>query len=301
MIKVLIVISGLVMFVPAPGEDPQWMTALLLETKFSHGMTALHVPALRQQIDDFSVRNWYINSGDFKAVLRPNLGGAATIDLGARKYFPQLSQLTPKAADGEIHSDCLAGKCVDASKKKRVAATIKFEGRWRTRPLLRCAREWIRPVDFQDESKSDFRLYQEPKVPKADQPERPLATALALEAEIEKLEDLYFTINGIDQKLYQLTEKSLCQAWLGASVSSCVVLELENWPESDGDPDCNKDDPPAKCRFDLHFSMFYDLILNPPNEDQRWLPYVAAGKVKCPNAPGPGNPPGIRCPPTFLN
>ncbi len=303
MIKVLIVVSGLVIFVPDAPPNPQRMTALLVETKDAHGMPlhgmTLHVPALRQQLDFFSVRSWHINNGDFEAVFKVEMNGQATISLGAQKDFPHLSQLTANPDDATIKPDCLTGKCTDdsADKNKLVAAIVRFEGRWRTRPLLRCEKAWILPVDFDEKSQSEFRLADLTTV-LTGQAQRPLATGLALETEIETLKDLSLVIHGSTQQL-QLTDPTMCQAWLGVGVSSCVVLEVENWPEVPIDASCNVADPPSHCRVDKHFKMFYDLIVTPPKENERWLPYVAAGVVKCPNSPGAGQPPGIRCPPAF--
>src|ERR1700740_3102585 len=98
--KVLIVVSGLVMFVPDASQDPTLLSALLVETQ---GMKAqwpwgspLHIPEIRQPIDMYSHRVWPVNNHqDFTVSFKIVKDHAkASVGLGAQKDFPQLNDLT---------------------------------------------------------------------------------------------------------------------------------------------------------------------------------------------------------------
>ncbi|MFL6234351.1 MAG: hypothetical protein ACJ76N_14560 [Thermoanaerobaculia bacterium] len=321
MIKVLIVVSGLVLFVPDPPPDSHRLTALLrdtrhvqspqgmISTKGAHGLTA-HLPALRQQIDS-SYRGWTITAPDDKdsaqVLFRVPVKAGLSIDPDTSGNFPHLDRLTAKPEDANIDPLCFEGKCKDGD-KKRVATVVRFEGSWRTRPLQRCNRRMNLPLRFGqsasthfdeiETARSEFRRPEDTAL-RPGQGRRPLATALGLEAEIEKLEDLYLEVKGSVQKL-QLTNSDVCKEWLGVP-DPCVVFEVENW-EAPVASDCDvtdRDKLPPECRIDRHFGLLYDLILNPPKANERLLPFAAEGELKCPGREELDNQPGVRCPPTF--
>lgn len=291
MIKVLIVVSGLVMFVPDSSQNPQGLTALLLDYAGAH-----HAPALRHQVDSFSVRSWYVINGRFNASFK--VGPAKpSIGLDAKDASPQLGQLVTKTDDARVKPDCLKGNC-KKNNKNLVAAVVRFEGNWRTRPLQRCAKEWIYPVDFREKALTDFRKIGALDKAKDNLSPRAMATALAVETQVDNVNELYFEIQRNNKSVRQTltpSDTETCQQWLGDSVTSCIVLELDNWPDLPLNKNCDGDNPEPKCRVDEHFAAFYDLLENPPKDEDRWLPYVAGGSLKCPNASGPGTPPGIRC------
>jgi hypothetical protein len=297
MIKVLILVSGLAALVPDPGEDPKGLTALLAETRYS-GHLQEHVPVLRQPLDKYSTRSWLIDQGHFEARFVAHDGTA--IGLGAESYFPHIDQLTDVRADGKLNPDCLTLDCADGEDRSLVGAAVRFEGGWRTRPVQRCATPWILPVGaFDEKALSDYRKLSNLNVYHSDHTARALATGLALETQIDRLEELKFYVGSVLQTL-QLTSAATCKEWLGSSVDKCVVIELENWPRGKVDTVCNGEDPPAHCRVDHHFEVFYDLIAKPTPVNDRWLPYVSAGEARCPNGGGPAQPPGVRCPPVWI-
>ncbi len=301
MIKVLIVVSGLALFVPSSSPDPTGLTVLLLETQFtSTAEMPLHVPAVLQPIDSSSIRNWSLTRGDFKATFKLLAGGdGATIHLDAQKDFPQLMDLVADPQDAKINPDCLTGKCKDGNSHKRVAAIVNFQGGWRTRPVQRCDKEWVRPVDFKEGALSEFRKASALGVTVQGQVQRPLATGLALEAEIAKLEDLQIMI-GATPSVAHLSSPEVCKQWRGDEATPCVVIEVENWPVIISASNCDKVNPSPECRVDRHFSMYYDLINKPPMGD-RLLPYVVSSglALNCNSSSGAGQPPGIRCPQAF--
>jgi hypothetical protein len=301
MIKVLVVVSGLALFVPNSSTDPVRLTALLLETQYtSTAEMPLHVPVVRQPIDFPSARTWTLNRGDFSATFKLLSGGKATINLDAQKDFPQLRDLVTDPQDAKVDPDCLAGKCKDCNHKKKVAAIVNFEGGWRTRPVQRCSKEWVPPpVDFKENAMSEFRNESDlGAAALQSQPPRRFATGLAFEAEIDRLEDLQITIKGMPS-VVQLSSSSVCKDWRNDEATPCVVLEVENWPAI-SDSTCDPVNPSPECRVDMHFSMYYDLISKPPTGD-RWLPYVisSGSDLSCGSTGGAGNPPGIRCPQAF--
>lgn len=285
MIKVLIVVSGLVMFVPDTPNNT--VTALLVGTKSMRGMVE-HIPQLHLYPASSSSQSWNLEHQVNNSVLiRVKAKNRLSINLDAKKDYAQMSQLTTGA---KVKPECLAGKC------KQVAATVRFEGGWQTRPLQRCSDEWSFPVSFEKEIvKSGFRKPPAFDKPLKSQPPRRLATGLALEADIEKLEDLRLEIKGASQKL-QLAKPGKCKRWRGTD-EPCVIIEVENWAVPTP-PLCGKNKPDP-CRPDRHFAMFYDLLVNPPANGDRWLPYAVspAADLKCPSSGD--TKPAIRCPTTF--
>jgi len=303
MITVLVVVSGLVLFVP---DEPKAITALLLDTSdapaaSSHGIA--HIPALRQPLDLASAITWPIEkNGDFHVLLQVPSG--TPIKLGAKKQFPNLSELTTKV-NNMVRSDCVKGTCSDAQGRNLVAADVRFEGAWEARPLRRCAKHWKRPVGFDENAKSDFRKISEPTKAKPGAGPDYIATALGLEARISKLEDLHFQIKTaggtvlLTPKL-ELSRPETCREWLPSGDPVCIVLEVEDWEAAAAGikPPCTEFDTRSECRIDPHFALFYDLLVNPEPPD-RWLPFVAEGSLAC--FTGLDNLPAVRCPPTFCH
>jgi hypothetical protein len=302
MITVLVVVSGLVMFVPNP---PQGLIALLVETKYanpnlSHGI--LHVPAVRHPLDVDSARGWTIDDGNYEILLQVPVRQPAPAGHLALDDFPELGQLTDSPGDAAVKPECRAGTCVDSKGRRLVATTVRFEGTWLTRSAQHCAKRWKFPVgSVKEATKSDFRRLSNPGMPKAGLAPRPLATALALETTIAKIEDIRFQIkrpdgSTITPKL-ELTSPETCKLWLSDQQQVCIVLEVENWEAAAApiEPACAQEDPRTECRIDPHFAMFYDLIVKPPLQQDRWLPYVAEGSLVCPTLVD--NMPAVRCPP----
>lgn len=292
MIKVLIVVSGLVLFVPGPGDDPTVLTALLASMP-------PHAAYLRQQIDRFHYSDWPIASGQFKATFRID-DGKQSINLSAQQFFPQLTALVAKP-ESKINPRCLNLECTEGktgNETKLVTASVRFEGGWRTRPVKRCDRDWQKPVDFQETAQFEFRTIAHLDQSLQGQQQRPLATGLALEADISELERLHFLVDKSEQTHLQLTDPDTCRQWLGEGVKSCIVFEVENWDYTAPDKHCTQTtNPPPDCRVDKHFSRFYDLlsIKTMPSADDLWLPYAAAGDLACQSSVT--HSPAVRCPP----
>ncbi len=297
MIDVLIVISGLVLFVPYSAKDQ--LSALLVETKYLSG--GMHVPAMRQKLDNTSTREWDIVRGDFQATFTLMAGRQPPIERCAVWDFPQLSRLTKKPDDAKIRANCLDGTCVDGQGRKQVAALVNFVGGWQMSPLQRYTKQWSSPARFHEQAISDFRKASDVKNYKGDEPLRPFATALALEAEIEKLDDLKLVIHnsgGDVAATLQLSSPDICRKWLGDGTQSCIVIEVENWTDVDPDPPCDAANRVPPCDLDEHFSLLYDLIAAPPLPADRWLPYVEeGGKVLQFSDTTKLNKPAVRCPP----
>ncbi len=325
MIKVLIVVSGLVAFVPNRGNDPIGLTALLPDTAsyaaLVGGNHMKHQVAMYRQINRFVAdgpqRRELLRENEFKAVFRVQVGGKlGAIDLAAQKDFVQLEAL-PRSPGSQVIEECLTGNC------KMVAAMVRFEGTWRTRPLVRCNKyRWAWPVDFNEEVQLDFRRVSD--IPLDDDNpayvDRRLATALALETQVADARDLIVEIGGKTGKgkrrVLGLSTPETCALWLGEHVKSCIVVEIENWPEHEAAGECGGVPPrPPECMADEHFAIFYDLLTSQPPWNDRWIPVATAAscvldgnteaaslaKAALPSEVGPGNPPSPRCPPVWIN
>lgn len=288
MIKVLVVVYGLVLFVPdgPPGSDPRGVTALALDSSAWQDLHE-HVPA----IDQHGGTSADVPLGDdFQVVFRTAKPGSIT--LTALPHLARVDEL----ANSRVRRECLepGGSCEDLLRGR-----FRFEGLWRTRPASRCL-EWQLPLDYRDQAVYDFRPQK--NLNSSGGTARRLATALIFEADVQDLDDVAVVVSSGDTprtlKL-STSESGVCRAFINSNVPDCVVIEVANAAVTEPDEACRQEDPPQYCRADPHFAAFYDLLMSPPAEASRRIPYVTDNYTLCDTEKGIGNVPTIRCPPTL--
>jgi hypothetical protein len=309
MIKVMVVVWGLVMFVPQ-GVTGRGDTASAtgLRVLFANGAVIdkemEHQPTLWLVEQGGELSEGRPLSSDF--ALRISEGSlAGRIGLAARWRFAQLPDLNPGVA---VKRTCFDNEplCRTNGGVDRVLGTAVIEGEWTSRPASICDGEFPSPVVFDDAATFSYRK-SENGDRRHDAPPFQLATVLVLEAEVSSLDDV-LTLDGTPVTI-PLLEGQACKNWIeGASLGTeCGVIVLGNPPKHE--MECDSD----PCRFDTHFEAFYYMV---DRLDLRYLymPYVEEN-YKCPQftaristratggreASGldPVTPPAVRCPPAF--
>ncbi len=293
MIKVLVVVWGLVLFVPdAPDTaHPAGLTALVLDTDaWSH--IPEHRPRFLQHGADLGTPSI---DRDFDIVLR--VPGSAPVELGGLPHLVALDRLTDRPDQAVVRADCLrrAPSC-SFEGRPMVAGKIRFEGAWSTRPVSKCT-ELELPLGYRDQALWDFRPANDLGQPGDSR--RRLATALAFEAEVVEIDDavIEITVGGTNRRVALFESAAeVCADFLGEA-GRCAVLELANGVSELPRIRCTggSDDPP-ECRGDRHFAAFYDLLLS-PGPDPRLIPFVVENYLECDSRMGIGNMPSVRCPP----
>lgn len=306
MIKVMVVIYGLVMFVPQAekGGAATTLTALFVDSEH-HINDTVHRPVIQWVQEETLGEPWDISGeSDFAiSITSPRDGG---IHLGVRPSFPQLSTLTRS----RVMDECLEpnGDCRSSS-SDLTQGLARFSGAWAADDATYCCGFKL-PIGDHDEATFKF-----PRSNGTDPDmlgNRQISTALVLTAELseEEWEDFGVSLNGVSMKEGPISEQG-CVAWLG-SPQRCAILLVGNQPVEHGD--CHE----KGCRFDLHFSVFHLLTKIPDLAERRRLPYVTSNE-QCPTPDeaidhecllrshrwaewdkvDPFNMPAVRCPPTF--
>lgn len=305
MIKVMVVLYGMVMFVPVDEMDgkARQLTVLFVDGG-SHVPDAEHEPVVRAVAEDGELGPEWPLPEEFEIVVREEAHADPKIDLRVRDDFAPLRKLFTYEERGYVWDDCLmnAGSC-RRSGDDLVRGTATFEGEWSTRPATYCG-GWKLPVDDYDEAELEFRRSVSGDAHDAMEP-KPLATALVLETEVRSLDDLAVTLDGFPMPLEALRDAP-CQRWIPEHPSreECLILVMGSPPKEPLE-DCTG----QACYFDSHFSAFYRVTLDPPTQWNRWMPFVVTTD-RCPQpdvleeAPyvswrGDRNPPAVRCPPPF--
>lgn len=315
MIKVMVVIYGLVMFVPT-GDGSQdcdhvsqfGCTAAKLTAVFVDGgdhVDGEHEPIIRWVQSEGELGEDWRPPADFDIAVESPLAGP--IELQALTTFPHLGAFSSR----RVPASCLdPGGVCKANNKDLTFGVATFSGSWTAAGATYCCGFKL-PIGDYDRARIKF--------PRTDrtQPdtfgERPIATALALTTTLDdaQWQDLKVTLGQTDKKQVPLTGGA-CERWLGAGVDKCAVLVMGN-PPTEYAP-CSG----TACRYDHHFSAFY-LLTQDRGDMNAWrIPYVT-GSAKCPEPhPAardqecwsanvawsedrlePQNMPSVRCPPTF--
>lgn len=309
MIKVMVVIYGLVMFVPTvetvDGIQRTELAAIFVK---SHGSeTAKHTSKLHKLTDEGLVQV-PLPSTDFQ--IRIENGTTESVDLSARDTFADLSPLFSSPDDARTRRDCVdpSQDCSDHSGKDLTHGWVTIQGKWVIKPATYCCglrlplgnHDWAR-FSFHDPANTDL-----PKTGK------PLATALILEALANK-DDLKVLLGTSEVPLAVIDDPGVCRRWTGSD-TPCAILLIGNTTED------HRGCPNGNCRFDRHFARLFHLSQGPPQSHPAKLPYVTSAPL-CPqpdelrdeacldrivaavesqNNEG-RNMPSVRCPPAFAD
>lgn len=310
MIKVMIVLYGMVMFVPV-GETDKGTKAKRLTVLFvdggSHVPDAVHEPVVRAVDEDGGLGPKWPLPEEFEIAVQEKAHTDPRIGIEARKKFAPLRALFTHKDRGYVRSDCMKndGSC-EVSGEDPVRGIARFEGHWTTRPATYCG-GWKLPVKDHDEAEIEFRRSISGRAHEGERP-RPLATALVLETEVKSLDNLAVTLDGYPMPLEVLSD-SPCQRWIPGHPAreECIILVMGS-PPKEPIEDCAG----QECYFDSHFSAYYRATLDPPMQMNRWRPFVLTDR-ECPTPdiidvahPAPpqaalsfATPPAVRCPPPF--
>lgn len=307
MIKVMVVLYGMVMFVPVDEMDgkARQLTVIFADGG-SHVPDAEHEPVVKAVDDHGNLGPRWPLPDEFEIVVEEthHADGDRWIDLEARADFAPLRDLYTHKDRGYVRSDCMQNDAsCEVSGEDPVRGIARFEGHWDTRPADHCA-GWTLPIKYADDAEIEFRRSASGRAHEGE-PRRPLATALVLETEIQSLAELVVTLDGFPMPLPTLPART-CEEWIKAHDPGheCVILVIGNPTTSY--PTCEG----TECRrYDTHFSAFYRLTMDPPIRRNRWMPYVVTNPLcPVPAAPEdpsyeewyePANPPAVRCPPPF--
>lgn len=316
MIKVMVVIYGLVMFVPTvktvDGVQRTELTAIFVKGEEVGGS---HMPAFRWVTGDSDVQEppWTPAPGnDFEALIKSPFSG--NVGLTAKNHFPELSFLAPNRP---IRRGCLQanGHCRDLETDSDLTHGVAlFQGEWRTREATYCC-GFARPLGDHDRAVVRFPHASGSDSHYNDSLEAATALILEIDVPASKWNDFEAVYGGMNQKQTPL-KKAACLKWIGSrwmspDVDGCAILLMGN--PSTHAHQCHRSD----CRFDKHFSAFYLLTTRPGNAAGRLLPYVV-NDAQCPephvmedeecrnqlnswlSSPlDVLNMPSVRCPPAF--
>jgi hypothetical protein len=308
-IKVMIVFYGLVMFVP---QGEMNGTAERLTVMFVNGGSHLpdsrHEPRVRA-VDGMGNLGPPWTLLESFAIHVAEASGAGSIDLGARGEFAELRPLFTHGDRGSVRSDCMRNEAsCRISGDDLVQGTVTVGGEWKARQATYCDRGWKLPIDDYDEAEFEFR--RRVSGSKHDEiGEQQLATALVLETDLDKLEELSVSMG--DPPVPVPIETLLagdCSKWIKdhPAKAKCVILIMGSPPAEHGG--CRGDE----CFMDHHFSAYYRTTVDPPMRMNRWRPFVLTHR-KCPapdvmDVTRPAapqatlaivHPPAVRCPPPF--
>lgn len=283
MIEVLVVIYGLVVYVPEgdTGTQADALTVLFVEAAH-HGEGGGHEPVIRhleQGTDGTGELGvaWSLGSSPpFRVTVRHEgeEGEAGSIALDARPLFPRLEELVGEEGDGLLRSECLEspGDCKTERGRPLVLGSLRFEGEWETYPASRCSRGWDLPIAYGDGMEFTYRRAGDLDTRRGPQA-RPLATALILRTTIMSREELEVVVHGSDDPIgLAEVELGTCRGWVAeqdvddaGDLERCMVIEMGNRPVAT--PSAGPCPP-----LDRHFAAFYDLVQAPPKAADRWLP-----------------------------
>lgn len=314
MIEVMVVIYGLVMFVPT-GSGSQncdhakriGCTAEQLTAIFVNGgnhVGGMHQPIIQWLGTDGNLQVKWPLTADFQVVVENPEAGL--IGLDAWTAFPRLGAFS----SSRVPPNCLKhdGVC-ESGRKDLTYGVATFSGKWTAAGATHCCGFKL-PVGDYDQARVKF--------PRADgtEPdtfgERPIATALVLRTTLNdtQWQNLKVMLGQSDQKGTPLSGGA-CEQWISAGTKRCAVLVMGN-PPTEYAPCVG-----TKCRYDHHFSAFYLLMQDGGDQSARRIPYVT-GSAICPHPDAvrdldclsanlawveyplePQNMPSVRCPPAF--
>lgn len=318
MVKVMVVIYGLVMFVPAGEADgtAEKLTAIFVDGG-SH-VHAEHEPIVRWAVGARELGEPWELSTDKDFSINISNTAADGVDLGARPKFSQIETLFTHRDRAWVEPGCLkpTGSCSKGDDDLTQGHAI-FSGEWTTREATYCCGLPL-PVGDYDEGTFEFRRSPGGNA-HGDFGKGELGTALSMIADVGSLDDIAILWEGRPQSLHRLDETA-CKEWFGeqSGVTSCAVLVMGNPPTTYHE--CKGDE----CRLDSHFSAFYRLAEDPPVRWNRWFPYLSSNE-RCPlpaidrddaclemsvrlaevgskrgkEPEKPENMPSVRCPPAF--
>lgn len=286
MIKVMIVFYGLVMFVPQVGPQDGGLTVLFVDGG-DHVGSGHHAPTLQVVRENGSPSDPWNLEGVVEIRIQ---GPPGEVDPNAQSYFVQLEDLFAKQDRGLVRTECVHNELsCEESNGDPVKARARITGEWRTSPATHCNEGWSSPVEFDDTARFQFHTT-DGSLRVGDT--RRFATALRLDTEVStrELKELLSLKDGEYAELTTI-EGPQCNKWIGGDVEECVVLLIGNRYFEPASPH------PYEA-LDKHFTAFYRVTVNPPQENDRWLPYIL-GNPYCPlDYPLP-NHPAPRCPPTY--
>lgn len=308
MIKVMVVVWGLVMFVPegvTVEDSDQFADQLTVVFANPGGQDLEHQPKVWLTDTNGHLQQPIVLPGEFQMQLSGS--GTQRIRVTARKYFPDLSSLKAGATAKDV---CVENSqhCKDEDDHDLVLGTASLGGDWTSRPASTCEGKLSLPVDHSDQASFSYRTVGNDQKQSS---EPRLATALVLETEVSSVEDFVRILNSDSISLTHLSDATLCRDWIkdyGGS-AGCAVLILGNPPAHP--MKCSQ----AVCRRHDHFDVFYDLS---QGFQHRWLPYVDTNEkcrfdrsVELPMSEShaetgesgmePVTPPAVRCPPAFAD
>lgn len=269
MIRVMVVIYGLVMFVPQNGG----LTVLFIEDE-GHGDT-VHVPVVT-----------VVGTGERALVPQPpgptfNLEIQASdptgnVDLTALEDFVRIEDLFTYAGRGLVRQDCLDEDGCQAGGDELVLGKLRAVGDWTTRPATYCKDAWSFPVQFDSTLRYEFWSWM--RRFNRGEPTRRIPSALRLDTELPE--------NSVNERLQGLATGAVlegedCKKWIGEDVTKCIVLLIGNAPtlahNSSSDQISQEPEP-----LDRHFSAFYRVTKDPPWRINRRLPYTRTS-LTCPS------------------
>lgn len=257
-IKVMVVLYGLVMFVPQGGG----LTVLFVNGG-SHVPAGKHRPTVAVVLENGELGAPLALEDGFEIAIQ---GPDGKVDSKAQMHFAPLEEQFAHSTRGKVRQDCLGN---EASCRKGdddlVRGWARIEGEWSTHPATFCNYcGWSLPIGFDEEVQFQFR--RRANGPPRDEGTFPLATALRLDTVVK--EDELEKLLSLDPQIAAIKGKA-CEDWIGGKVNKCVILVIGNEPEPDRDPGSH-----GPHLLDEHFSAFYRVALDPPMRISRWLPYI---------------------------
>lgn len=279
MIKVLVVIYGLVLFVPTGETNGKAETLKAVFVKGGHDGTAEHTPIVRYVKEDGKLSDpWTLPlADDFAISVLHTAGGVVHLD--ERERFISLGDLVAPRTNARIQRECLSkndpfmGECTRRGEQDLTHGVVTFVGEWRTRAASYCCGLRF-PVGDHDHVRYQFLGLADP--PGINDRGQPVATALVLET-LAAPEDLQVLLGNGTVVLPRLSEE-LCLRVTGDDDHECMVLVMGNPPVPSPD-ECVG----TGCRRDRHFADFYDLATTPPVDSaRRKVPYAVSQNVSCP-------------------
>jgi hypothetical protein len=288
-IKVMVVLYGLVMFVPQDGG----LTVLFVDGG-SHVPAGKHTPTVAAVLENGELGAPLALEDGFEIAIQ---GPDGKVDSKAQMHFATLEKLFAHPKRDRVRQDCLRNQpSCRKGDDDLVLGWARIEGAWSTHPATFCnGCGWSLPIGFDD--KAQFQFRRRANGPPRDEGTFPLATALRLDTVVK--EDALEKLLSLDPQIAAIKGQA-CEDWIGEDVGQCVVLVIGNEPE----PDPGSHGPHL---LDQHFSAFYRVALDPPMQINRWLPYINKHSC-CPGQPAALSPASIAevvnrpaplCPPVY--
>lgn len=269
MIRVMVIIYGLVVFVP---QDDK-LTVLFIGDE-GHG-DIVHVPVVTvvgtgeealvpQRLDP--AFNFEIQASD--PVGKPNLTGL--------QDFVRLEELFTHPSRGVVRKECLDDDGCETGGEDVIRGKLEITGTWTTRPATYCKDRWSSPIEFDSTLRYEFWSWM--RRFNRGEPTRRIPSALRLDTELPE--------NWVDERLDGLATQAVlegeeCKKWIGEDVPRCIVLLIGNAPTlAHSSPSSSRISQQSEP-LDRHFSAFYRVAEDPPWRINRRLPYIRSS-LTCP-------------------